>query len=253
MGHAVGHRRILEDPLQDDVRGGRRIGSHGDLEIEQACDLRECSSRLVHARDRLAVMSRIELTCQLRAATLHGTVDDPSAPRSRLRRRPDAPAELDEAVPSVVDSTDPDEPPTGRVDLTGLSIAGITRRRVGWVSAGLVAVWIVVLFARQVGDAQAAIQPGRAARRGQRRPVRRGRRAPEGARPDRAAEVRRPGGARPSLRQPEGDPVHPGSVGGGPGRRRARLGVRASRRLYGSPDAARIVAVAALRAIGLTA
>ncbi len=83
-------------------------------------------------------------------------MDDPSAPRSRLRRRPDAPADLEEAVPSVVDSTDPDEPPTGRVDLTGLSIAGITRRRVGWVSAALVAVWIVVLFARQVGDAQAA-------------------------------------------------------------------------------------------------
>lgn len=43
-----------------------------------------------------------------------------------------------------------------RVDLTGLSIAGITRRRVGWVAAGLVSVWIVIVFARQVGDASAA-------------------------------------------------------------------------------------------------
>jgi cell division protein FtsB len=43
-----------------------------------------------------------------------------------------------------------------RVDLAGLSIAGITRRRVGWVAAALLAVWIVIVFARQVGDASAA-------------------------------------------------------------------------------------------------
>jgi cell division protein FtsB len=43
-----------------------------------------------------------------------------------------------------------------RVDLSGLSIAGITRRRVGWVAAGLLACWIVIVFARQVGDAAAA-------------------------------------------------------------------------------------------------
>jgi cell division protein FtsB len=43
-----------------------------------------------------------------------------------------------------------------RVDLSGLSIAGITRRRVGWLAAGLLACWIVVVFARQVGDAGAA-------------------------------------------------------------------------------------------------
>lgn len=56
------------------------------------------------------------------------------------------------------DAADADEAPTGldRVDLSGLSIAGITRRRVGWVAATLVAAWIVVVFARQVGDATAA-------------------------------------------------------------------------------------------------
>jgi hypothetical protein len=43
-----------------------------------------------------------------------------------------------------------------RVDLAGLSIAGITRRRVGWVAAGLLSVWILIVFARQVGDASAA-------------------------------------------------------------------------------------------------
>ena len=46
--------------------------------------------------------------------------------------------------------------PTAPADLSGISVAGITRRRVGWASAALVAVWIVVVFARQVGDAQAA-------------------------------------------------------------------------------------------------
>ncbi len=50
---------------------------------------------------------------------------------------------------------DPAAPHDG-VDLAGLSVAGITRRRVGWVAAGLVAIWIVVVFARQVGDATTA-------------------------------------------------------------------------------------------------
>jgi cell division protein FtsB len=59
------------------------------------------------------------------------------------------------------DETPAGPAPSQRVDLTGLSIAGISRRRVGWVAAGLIAVWIVVAFARQVGDAGAAA--GRAA------------------------------------------------------------------------------------------
>ena len=50
----------------------------------------------------------------------------------------------------------PDTALAGRVDLAGLSIVGITRRRVGWASTAFVALWIVVVFARQVGDAQAA-------------------------------------------------------------------------------------------------
>jgi len=84
-------------------------------------------------------------------------VDDQSAPPSRHRRRSEAPSEPDEAPAPAPATSDPsDTPDSGAVDLTGLSIAGITRRRVGWVSAGLVAVWIVILFARQVGDAQAA-------------------------------------------------------------------------------------------------
>jgi cell division protein FtsB len=56
----------------------------------------------------------------------------------------------------AVDGASPGGSLAERVDLTGLSIAGITRRRVGWVAAGLLATWIVIVFARQVGDAAAA-------------------------------------------------------------------------------------------------
>ncbi len=47
-------------------------------------------------------------------------------------------------------------------DLAGLPIAGITRRRVAWLLAAAVSIWIVFVFARQVGDAGAAA--GRAER-----------------------------------------------------------------------------------------
>jgi cell division protein FtsB len=42
------------------------------------------------------------------------------------------------------------------IDLSSLSVAGITRRRVGWLTAALVSAWIVVVFARQAGDAASA-------------------------------------------------------------------------------------------------
>jgi cell division protein FtsB len=47
-------------------------------------------------------------------------------------------------------------------DLGALPIAGITRRRVAWALAAIVSIWIVAVFARQVGDAGAAVD--RAAR-----------------------------------------------------------------------------------------
>ena len=98
-----------------------------------------------------------------------------SYPPTNVKTRPAAPADeprhLDRSAAS-----DPTDDPTGsvgargeatgnpaeppglgeRVDLSGLSIAGITRRRVGWAAAGLFAVWIVIVFARQAGDAAAA-------------------------------------------------------------------------------------------------
>ncbi|MDP9483175.1 MAG: hypothetical protein M3P84_08140 [Chloroflexota bacterium] len=51
---------------------------------------------------------------------------------------------------------DPVQRPPGP-DLAGLTIAGITRRRVAWLLAAVVSVWIVAVFARQVGDAGAAV------------------------------------------------------------------------------------------------
>lgn len=47
---------------------------------------------------------------------------------------------------------------TGRrsISLQGLSVAGITRRRTAVLLGAVVALWIVIVFARQVGDAAAA-------------------------------------------------------------------------------------------------
>jgi cell division protein FtsB len=44
----------------------------------------------------------------------------------------------------------------GPPDLSALPIAGITRRHVGVALGAFLAVWIIIVFARQVGDAAAA-------------------------------------------------------------------------------------------------
>lgn len=48
------------------------------------------------------------------------------------------------------------QPPTADQLVRGLPIAGISRRRVAFLVGALVAVWVVVVFARQVGEASAA-------------------------------------------------------------------------------------------------
>jgi cell division protein FtsB len=79
----------------------------------------------------------------------------PSAPQPEPPRRLDEVApDTDEAATRAVQPPDADAPEA--VDLSGLSIAGITRRRVGWLVAALVAAWIVVVFARQAGETAAA-------------------------------------------------------------------------------------------------
>jgi cell division protein FtsB len=74
-------------------------------------------------------------------------------------RRSGAPARdpRDDSEAGAVDPAALDAPTVhDGVDLSSLSIAGITRRRVGWLTAALVSAWIVIVFARQTGDAATA-------------------------------------------------------------------------------------------------
>jgi len=68
-------------------------------------------------------------------------------------RQDEAAPDADEASTSAVQPATVNEPDV--VDLSSLSVAGITRRRVGWVIAMLVAAWIVAVFARQASEAAA--------------------------------------------------------------------------------------------------
>jgi hypothetical protein len=77
-----------------------------------------------------------------------------------FRRMPPTPPE---DATDEVDETASSEPSTGfqpfgpgGPDLSALPIAGITQRRVAIMLGALIAAWIVLLFARQVGDASAA-------------------------------------------------------------------------------------------------
>lgn len=87
--------------------------------------------------------------------------DNDAAPADESRPLDRKPAQPDPRVAATTrpGGDDPADDPTaaaGSVDLAGLTVAGITRRRVGWVAAAFVSVWIVVVFARQVGDATTA-------------------------------------------------------------------------------------------------
>ncbi len=67
----------------------------------------------------------------------------------------DAPDELEEAASSEPSASFQPFGPGGP-DLSALPIAGITQRRMAIMLGVLLAAWIVLLFARQVGDASAA-------------------------------------------------------------------------------------------------
>src|SRR5438876_1907651 len=86
-----------------------------------------------------------------------GIVTKRSATEPRLTSSP-PPTVDDVDPPDSVDARDEADASGGRerVDLSALSIAGISRRHVAWVASALVSAWIVVIFARQVGDASAA-------------------------------------------------------------------------------------------------
>ena len=87
------------------------------------------------------------MTLQLDVATL-----------GRMARRT-APTPNDDApddVPETEPSDDARRPGTGGPDLAALPVVGITRRRMATIIGALLACWIVIVFARQVGDASAA-------------------------------------------------------------------------------------------------
>jgi cell division protein FtsB len=74
-----------------------------------------------------------------------------------MRDRPPATPPPDEPEPDAPDSPSPDvRDGPGPPDLSGLPIAGITRRRIGFLVAALLSAWVVIAFARQVGDASSA-------------------------------------------------------------------------------------------------
>ncbi len=57
--------------------------------------------------------------------------------------------------PATVPELDPGLE-ASEADLAGLAVAGITRRRLAFLAAAFVTAWIVIVFARQAGEASAA-------------------------------------------------------------------------------------------------
>jgi cell division protein FtsB len=79
-------------------------------------------------------------------------VSDRNAPPPHESSRPSPAPDDGSEPPETADAPSSSD----RVDLSSLSIAGISRRHVAWLAAGLISAWIVVIFARQVGEASAA-------------------------------------------------------------------------------------------------
>ena len=66
-----------------------------------------------------------------------------------------APAEEVDDLDDLDDQDEEDEGPS-RPDLSSLPVAGITRRRIGFLVGAFLSAWIVIVFARQVGEASTA-------------------------------------------------------------------------------------------------
>ena len=201
----------------------------------------------------MAVTPAVGLTCQLpvsyaapnRGRPTCAPADRPDRPRQPRRRRP-------ARGRGGRRPTRPTAPDADAIDLSSLSIAGITRRRVAWVAAALVAVWIVALFARQASEAaSAATRADQVARDNAAL-------AAEVASLERELDlIERPAYVAQQARgydigQRERDPVHARSVRPDAGSGRARVGLDAGRRRRGAGDAARVLALPALRPVRLT-
>jgi hypothetical protein len=69
---------------------------------------------------------------------------------------PERAASLASGSPAADDAGSGNGTPPGFPDLSGLPVTGFTRRRMGFLGAGVLASWVVISFARQVSDASAA-------------------------------------------------------------------------------------------------
>jgi hypothetical protein len=72
-------------------------------------------------------------------------------PRAPLTPSPRPEEPEDPTVAGVETPSGPDLP-----DLSALPVAGVTRRRLAFLVASICAVWIVIVFGRQVGEASSA-------------------------------------------------------------------------------------------------
>src|SRR5688572_11316182 len=91
---------------------------------------------------------------------------EPREPRSPAVGPPELPLAPAAPIPApaaalakptrFVGEPGPAPPPPGEAALRGLPIAGLSRRRIGWVAAAAITVWVLAVFVRQVGDASAA-------------------------------------------------------------------------------------------------
>lgn len=83
-------------------------------------------------------------------------LSDPSAPSGASA--PSVPSDPPPPLIRVVGAPPEPEPVREPADvaLRALRIAGVDRRRVGWIIGAVISIWIVAVFARQVGEASAA-------------------------------------------------------------------------------------------------
>ena len=160
VNDAPGEGRLVEQ-AGENVRGWSwcvrpHVGSCLERMYEM---LPECSARwtlvvppcLSMANGGAAPSGRArKLTRQLQAATLRLMPGPDELP-------PPDPAEggapADPTTPSLDGST---SAPAPELDLLALPVTGITRRRLAFLAAAFVSAWIVIVFARQVGEASAA-------------------------------------------------------------------------------------------------
>lgn len=80
----------------------------------------------------------------------------PRPDRSTGADHADADVEDPTLAPVAPDEPDADPATLAEPGLAALPIAGLTRRRVAGIVSGVLAAWIIILFARQVSEAQAA-------------------------------------------------------------------------------------------------